>query len=45
MNKDAFAEAMNPEALEAALRAIGAERYHDLHPFHDLLHGGKLNNG
>ena len=29
MNKDAFAEATNPEALEAALRAIGAERYHD----------------
>ncbi|MEM6482434.1 MAG: pyrroloquinoline-quinone synthase PqqC [Pseudomonadota bacterium] len=28
------------EAFEARLRRIGAERYHDLHPFHDLLHGG-----
>jgi pyrroloquinoline-quinone synthase len=28
--------------FEAALRAIGAERYHDKHPFHALLHGGKL---
>lgn len=31
--------------FEAALRAIGAERYHSLHPFHKLLHGGKLNRG
>ena len=29
--------------LEARLRAIGAERYHDKHPFHALLHGGGLN--
>ncbi len=29
------------EAFEARLRQIGAERYHDLHPFHDMLHGGK----
>ncbi len=27
-------------AFEARLRAIGAERYHDRHPFHALLHGG-----
>jgi coenzyme PQQ biosynthesis protein C len=33
---------MKPEELEAELRAIGAERYHHLHPFHKLLHGGKL---
>jgi len=26
--------------MEAALRQIGAEMYHDLHPFHDLLHSG-----
>ena len=26
--------------LEARLRAIGAEKYHDKHPFHELLHGG-----
>lgn len=29
--------------LEAALREVGAARYHSLHPFHKLLHGGKLN--
>ena len=31
--------------IEARLRAIGAERYHANHPFHGLLHGGKLNRG
>ena len=36
---------MSPEELEQELRAIGAERYHDKHPFHQLLHGGKLNKG
>ena len=29
-----------PAEFEARLRRIGAERYHDKHPFHDLLHGG-----
>jgi len=33
------------EELEATLRRIGATRYHSLHPFHRLLHGGKLNKG
>ncbi|HUN47848.1 MAG TPA: pyrroloquinoline quinone biosynthesis protein C, partial [Stellaceae bacterium] len=36
---------MTPAELEAALRRIGAERYHSLHPFHRLLHGGKLSKG
>ena len=36
---------MTPDELEAALRKVGAERYHNLHPFHHLLHGGKLNKG
>ena len=36
---------MTPDALEAALRQIGATRYHNLHPVHRLLHGGKLNRG
>ena len=36
---------MGPDELEAALRAIGAERYHNRHPFHALLHGGKLTRG
>ncbi|OCX58103.1 pyrroloquinoline quinone biosynthesis protein PqqC [Thioclava sp. SK-1] len=29
------------DAFEARLRQIGAERYHDKHPFHDMLHSGK----
>lgn len=33
---------MTPDELEAALRAIGAARYHDKHPFHGLLHNGQL---
>ena len=36
---------LSPQALEASLNAIGQERYHILHPFHDLLHGGKLTKG
>jgi pyrroloquinoline-quinone synthase len=36
---------LSPSELEAALRAIGAERYHHRHPFHRLLHDGKLNRG
>jgi pyrroloquinoline-quinone synthase len=36
---------LTPEELEQALRAIGAERYHDRHPFHKALHGGKLRRG
>lgn len=35
----------SPEALEAQLRHIGETRYHSLHPFHRLLHGGKLDKG
>ncbi len=35
----------NAEELEGALRYIGETRYHSLHPFHRLLHGGKLNKG
>lgn len=33
---------MTPDksAFEARLRQIGAERYHDKHPFHHLLHSG-----
>ena len=38
-------QSMSPADLEAAIRAVGAERYHDKHPFHHLLHGGKLNRG
>jgi pyrroloquinoline-quinone synthase len=36
------AEPMGLAEFEAAIRAVGAERYHDKHPFHHMLHGGKL---
>ncbi|MFT3808954.1 MAG: pyrroloquinoline-quinone synthase PqqC [Micropepsaceae bacterium] len=36
---------MSPAELEAALRAVGAARYHDKHAFHHRLHAGKLNRG
>jgi coenzyme PQQ biosynthesis protein C len=36
---------LDPEAFEAALRAIGAERYHDRHRFHRRLHGGGCTRG
>jgi pyrroloquinoline quinone biosynthesis protein D len=32
---------LSPDALEAALRDVGARRYHNLHPFHRLLHSGQ----
>jgi pyrroloquinoline-quinone synthase len=33
---------LEPHELEAAIRAVGGERYHDKHPFHRLLHSGQL---
>jgi len=36
---------MSPDELEAALRDIGARRYHRLHPFHRMLHGGSCSKG
>jgi coenzyme PQQ biosynthesis protein C len=36
---------MTAEELERSLREIGARRYHNLHPFHALLHGGKCSKG
>jgi pyrroloquinoline-quinone synthase len=41
----AAARLMSPGELEAAIRVVGAERYHDKHQFHQLLHGGKLDKG
>lgn len=29
------------DALHARLMAVGSERYHDKHPFHAMLHGGR----
>ena len=40
-----MSECLSPAGLEASLRAIGEARYHARHPFHHLLHGGKLNRG
>ena len=40
-----MSEPMSPDQLEAALRRIGAERYHSNHLFHKLLHGGRLSKG
>jgi coenzyme PQQ biosynthesis protein C len=36
------ANLLSHSELEGALREIGARRYHNLHPFHRLLHAGKL---
>ena len=36
---------LSAEELAQALRDIGAQRYHILHPFHRLLHDGKLERG
>jgi coenzyme PQQ biosynthesis protein C len=32
---------LSPGQLESNLREIGAARYHRLHPFHKMLHGGQ----
>jgi coenzyme PQQ biosynthesis protein C len=36
---------LSGEELEKELRDIGARRYHRLHPFHKLLHGGACSKG
>lgn len=36
---------LNGKELEERLRDIGARRYHRLHPFHKLLHGGACSKG
>ena len=36
---------LSTDELEAKLRDIGARRYHSLHPFHRLLHGGACSKG
>ncbi len=49
MNKivspDGFGAPLTPADFEAAIRAVGLERYHYKHPFHKMLHGGKLDKG
>lgn len=34
------AQVLSPNELDAALRQIGAERYHSQHPFHKLMYQG-----
>jgi len=36
---------LTTDQLEARLREIGAERYHNNHPFHHLMRDGKLDRG
>ncbi len=38
-------ELLTAEELAAHLRAVGEERYHHRHPFHLLMHEGKLTRG
>lgn len=38
-------ELLSAEQLAASLRAVGEERYHHRHPFHLLMHEGKLTRG
>lgn len=40
-----MSEFLSVEAFRDALHAIGERQYHDLHPFHQLLHGGRLEKG
>lgn len=39
--KDIHDQPQSRDDFEARLRAIGAQRYHDRHPFHVRLHGGE----
>lgn len=39
------AKLMSPAKLEKTLRAVGAERYHILHPFHKMMNAGDLTKG
>src|SRR5262245_10201285 len=38
-------ELWRPDEFERRLRQIGEERYHSRHPFHQMLHEGKLTQG
>jgi pyrroloquinoline-quinone synthase len=38
-------ELLSADGLERALRDLGARRYHNLHPFHRLLHDGRCTRG
>lgn len=40
-----MADLLSRTDFERALRRIGEERYHDKHPFHGLMHEGRLDQG
>lgn len=42
---DAAANGLSRKELEAVLRQVGAERYHNRHPFHRLMTEGALTKG
>ncbi|MGA8772906.1 MAG: pyrroloquinoline-quinone synthase PqqC, partial [Terriglobales bacterium] len=44
-NKIATGPKLSFDELRAALRQVGEERYHHRHPFHLLMHEGKLSRG
>ncbi|HTW58165.1 MAG TPA: pyrroloquinoline-quinone synthase PqqC [Terriglobales bacterium] len=39
------ASLLSLDELRAQLRTVGEERYHHRHPFHLMMHGGKLSRG
>ena len=45
MTTGAASELLTAAELAARLRAVGEERYHHRHPFHLLMHEGKLTRG
>ena len=45
MTTIATSELLTAEGLASRLRAVGEERYHHRHPFHLLMHEGKLTRG
>ena len=38
-------EALSPDEFLARLRRVGEERYHHVHPFHQMMHDGALTRG
>jgi len=45
LEKERDARLLSREDFRAQLRAVGEERYHHKHPFHLLMHEGKLTRG
>jgi len=42
---DASADLLSFDGLRAQMRAVGEERYHHQHPFHLMMHEGRLSRG